>query len=146
MVKGAQAIAIVLIAISLSTGKSRPRGRPRSSGCSRITILRGTQPPPTPAGEYPRGSLYRIGSHAVGRTRHKRASRPVALSGSLPCPATPRVASWVKESLNQAAQEGFWEENRAEALARKLRLMIGVLSLGLPEVRKDLDDWIAWVR
>jgi hypothetical protein len=56
------------------------------------------------------------------------------------------VASWVKEFLNQAAQERFWEENRAEALARKLRLTIGVLSLGLPEVRKGLDDWIAWVR
>jgi len=55
------------------------------------------------------------------------------------------VASWVKEFLNQAAQERFWEENRAEALARKLRLTIGVLSLGLPEVRKGLDDWIAWV-
>ncbi len=56
------------------------------------------------------------------------------------------VASWVKEFLNQAAQERFWEENRAEALARKLRLTIGVLSLGLPEVRKGLDDWIAWIR
>jgi hypothetical protein len=55
------------------------------------------------------------------------------------------VDSWVKEFLNQAAQERFWEENRAEALARKLRLTIGVLSLGLPEVRKGLDDWIAWV-
>jgi len=56
------------------------------------------------------------------------------------------VASWVKEFLNQAAQERFWEENRAEALARRLRLTIGVLSLGLPEVRKALDDWVAWVR
>jgi hypothetical protein len=55
------------------------------------------------------------------------------------------VASWVKEFLNQAAQERFWEENQAEALARKLRLTVGVLSLGLPEVRKGLDDWIAWV-
>jgi hypothetical protein len=55
------------------------------------------------------------------------------------------VASWVKEFLNQAAQERFWEENRAEALARKLRLTVGVLGLGLPEVRKALDDWIAWV-
>jgi hypothetical protein len=55
------------------------------------------------------------------------------------------VDSWVKEFLNQAAQERFWEENRTEALARKLRLTIGVLSLGLPEVRKGLDDWIAWV-
>ena len=55
------------------------------------------------------------------------------------------VASWVKEFLNQAAQERFWEEHRAEALARRLRLTVGILSLGLPEVRKGVDDWIAWV-
>ncbi|HWU40590.1 MAG TPA: hypothetical protein VN203_23335 [Candidatus Acidoferrum sp.] len=55
------------------------------------------------------------------------------------------VASWVKEFLNQAAQERFWEERRTEALAKRLRLTFGILSLGLPEVRKGVDDWIAWI-
>jgi hypothetical protein len=56
------------------------------------------------------------------------------------------VASWVKEFLNQAAQERFWEEGTGERLALKLRVTVGVLGMGLPEVRKALDTWIAWIR
>ncbi|RPI04237.1 MAG: hypothetical protein EHM71_13830 [Zetaproteobacteria bacterium] len=56
------------------------------------------------------------------------------------------VASWVKEFLNQAAQERFWEERSAERFALKLRVTVGVLGAALPEVKKALDTWIAWVR
>lgn len=56
------------------------------------------------------------------------------------------VASWVKEFLNQAAQERFWEERSTERFALKLRVTVGVLGAALPEVKKALDTWIAWVR
>ena len=55
------------------------------------------------------------------------------------------AASWVKEFLNQAAQERFWEERRAVQLASRMRVTIAILGAGLPEVRKAVDDWIAWV-
>ena len=56
------------------------------------------------------------------------------------------VSAWVKEFLNQAAQERFWEERTGQQLAHRLRLTIGVLAEGLPEVRKALDSWITWLR
>jgi hypothetical protein len=37
------------------------------------------------------------------------------------------AASWVKEFLNQAAQERFWDERTGARLALKLRVTIGVL-------------------
>ena len=55
------------------------------------------------------------------------------------------AASWVKEFLNQAAQERFWEERKAVQLASRMRVTIAILGAGLPEVRKAVDDWIAWV-
>jgi hypothetical protein len=56
------------------------------------------------------------------------------------------AASWVKEFLTQAAQERFWDERTGARLALKLRVTIGVLGEGLPEVRKALDGWISWAR
>ena len=56
------------------------------------------------------------------------------------------VASWVREFLNQAAQERFWEERSGQELALKLRLTVGILGAGLPEVLNALDSWIAWLR
>jgi len=56
------------------------------------------------------------------------------------------AAAWVRQFLNQAAQERFWETRTGERLALKLRLTIGVMGAGLPEIRKALDTWIAWVR
>lgn len=55
------------------------------------------------------------------------------------------VSLWAREFLNQAAQEQFWQERTAAQLALKLRTSIGILASGLPEVRKGLDYWIAWV-
>ena len=52
------------------------------------------------------------------------------------------AASWVKEFLNQAAQERFWDERTGARLALKLRVTtVSVLGEGLPEVRKALDGW-----
>jgi hypothetical protein len=57
----------------------------------------------------------------------------------------PHLASlWMKEFLNQAAQEQFWQERTAAQLALKLRTSLRILATGLPEVRKALDEWIAW--
>lgn len=56
------------------------------------------------------------------------------------------VSPWIKEFLNQAAQERFWEGRAAERLALKLRTTIGILALGLPDVRKGLESWITWMR
>jgi hypothetical protein len=59
----------------------------------------------------------------------------------------PRLtASWVKEFLNQAAQERFWDERAGARLALKLRVTIGILGDGLPEVKKALDGWISWAQ
>jgi hypothetical protein len=57
----------------------------------------------------------------------------------------PLVANWVREFLNQAAQERFWEERTAESFALRLRATVAVLGMALPEVKKALDTWIAWV-
>ena len=47
------------------------------------------------------------------------------------------AASWVKEFLNQAAQERFWDQRTGARLALKLRVTIGVLGEGLPEVQES---------
>jgi hypothetical protein len=56
------------------------------------------------------------------------------------------AASWVREFLNQAAQERFWEEKKGAQLAQRMRATVGIMGAGLPEVKKSLDSWIAWVR
>jgi hypothetical protein len=56
------------------------------------------------------------------------------------------AAAWVKEFLNQAAQERFWDERTGARLALRLRLVVGILGEGLPEVRRALDGWISWGR
>jgi hypothetical protein len=56
------------------------------------------------------------------------------------------AASWVKEFLNQAAQERFWDQRSGARLALKLRVTVGILGEGLPEVKKALDGWISWGR
>jgi hypothetical protein len=56
------------------------------------------------------------------------------------------AALWMKEFLNQAAQERFWEESTARRLAVKLRTTVAVLALGLPDVRAALEDAVDWRR
>ena len=53
---------------------------------------------------------------------------------------------WVREFMNQAAQERFWDSNTAAQFALKLRTTIGIVSVGLPDVRRSLSEWISWKR
>ncbi|SRR6266849_2398861 len=53
---------------------------------------------------------------------------------------------WVREFLNQAAQERFWEPKTADLMVLKLRTTIAALATALPDVRKGLDSWISWVQ
>jgi hypothetical protein len=55
------------------------------------------------------------------------------------------ISWWVREFLNQAAQERFWEPRTGSLLALKLRTTIATLAIGLPDVRKGLEAWISWV-
>lgn len=55
------------------------------------------------------------------------------------------ISWWVREFLNQAAQERFWEPRTAGSLVLKLRTAIAVLAVGLPDVRKGVDTWISWI-
>jgi hypothetical protein len=77
-------------------------------------------------------------------SRNNPPSRPYLYQDQSSVP--PHLVSlWAREFLNQAAQEQFWQERTVAQLALKLRTCIGILATGLPEVRKALDDWIAWV-
>ncbi len=54
------------------------------------------------------------------------------------------TSMWVKEFLNQSAQERFWEERTARRFVLEIRTTIGQLAEGLPDVRNALKDWIKW--
>jgi hypothetical protein len=66
------------------------------------------------------------------------------------------AALWIKEFLNQAAQENFWEPRSAANVALRLRTTVGQLAvgmpkvqeamraLGLPDVKAAMERWIAW--
>jgi hypothetical protein len=56
------------------------------------------------------------------------------------------VTAWVREFLNQAAQERFWEARTVQRFALRLRTTIAIAAVGLPEVKDGLDRWISWVR
>jgi hypothetical protein len=55
------------------------------------------------------------------------------------------ISWWVREFLNQAAQERYWEPKTVEIFALKLRTTISVLAMGLPEVQKSVTGWVSWV-
>jgi hypothetical protein len=73
------------------------------------------------------------------------ASAPVLLQDLSVVP--PHLAeAWIREFLNQTAQERFAEARTRDQMVVRLRLVVGILGAGLPEVRSALDNWIAWVR
>ena len=61
-------------------------------------------------------------------------------------PTEPRdlMSAWILEFMNLAAQERFWQPKTAELLTLKVRTAISVLAVGLPEVQKQLTNWIKW--
>jgi hypothetical protein len=56
------------------------------------------------------------------------------------------VSWWVREFMNQAAQERFWDSNTAAQFALKLRTTIGIVSENLRDVPRSLGEWISWKR
>ena len=97
-------------------------------------------PGPNRDGPYILAAFRPLGSAAAGAT-----SGPYLFQNLSSVPPH-LAASWVREFLNQAAQERFWEERTTVQLAQRMRLTVGIMGAGLPEVRKALDGWIAWVR
>jgi hypothetical protein len=97
-------------------------------------------PGPNRDGPYILAAFRPLGSAAAGAT-----SGPYLFQNLSSVPPH-LAASWVREFLNQAAQERFWEERTTVQLAQRMRVTVGIMGAGLPEVRKALDGWIAWVR
>jgi hypothetical protein len=56
------------------------------------------------------------------------------------------VLLWVKEFLNQAAQERFWEEDTARQFVLKLRTNIGRAAKAWPHVQAAIVTLIFWRR
>ena len=55
------------------------------------------------------------------------------------------VSWWVREFLDQAAQEHFWDQSSPELIGLKMRTVVAVLAEGLPDVKHSLSDWISWL-
>jgi len=55
------------------------------------------------------------------------------------------VEPWMKLFLNQAAQERFWKAKTGEKLVLQLRNVVEIMAKDLPEIKRSLKDWIAWV-
>jgi hypothetical protein len=56
------------------------------------------------------------------------------------------AGAWYEQFVNQAAQDHFWEEHTGQQFVLKLRTMISVLALGLPDVQNGLESWMKWVK
>lgn len=54
------------------------------------------------------------------------------------------IVPWYEAFLNQAAQERFSETNTAQNLTLKIRTIIGVLALALPDVQAGVKYWEHW--
>ncbi|HSV61094.1 MAG TPA: hypothetical protein VLJ19_19560 [Variovorax sp.] len=79
--------------------------------------------------------------------------KPVGTRGAMPEPvlvqdlsAVPAhlVGDWYRLFLNQASQEHFWESQKLEAVGVRMRTIIGVLALGLPDVQGAVKQWVKW--
>jgi hypothetical protein len=55
------------------------------------------------------------------------------------------ATAWMKEFVNQSAQERFWEERTAAVLGLRMRTTVRILGVGLPEIQASLGQWIRWV-
>ena len=64
---------------------------------------------------------------------------------TLPTEPPDLISWWMREFLNQAAQEQFWEPKTGERFVLNLRTTISVLAIGLPEVQKAVTGWVTWI-
>jgi hypothetical protein len=54
------------------------------------------------------------------------------------------VGDWYRMFLNQVSQEHFWETGRLQAVGMRMRSIVGVLALGLPDVQGAVKQWVKW--
>ena len=52
------------------------------------------------------------------------------------------ISWWIREFLDQAAQEHFWQPKTLESLVLKLRTTVAIVAVGVPEVKRSLGEWI----
>jgi len=52
------------------------------------------------------------------------------------------IEFWMNQFLNQTAQERFWEANTLATVVLRLRTVIAIAAVGLPEVRSAVSTWI----
>ncbi len=64
---------------------------------------------------------------------------------TLPTEPPDLISWWMREFLNQAAQEQFWEPKTGERFVLRLRTTISVLAIGLPEVQKAVTGGVSWI-
>ncbi len=74
-------------------------------------------------------------------------ARPYLVQDMSGLPQAPKdLASWwVREFMNQAAQQRFWDTRNAQEFTIKLRTTLAVIGAGLPEMQASLKDWVAWI-
>jgi hypothetical protein len=53
------------------------------------------------------------------------------------------AAAWMKVFLNQTSQERFWMPETTTLLALRLRTALGIIAVGVPDVRRALGTWIS---
>ena len=55
------------------------------------------------------------------------------------------VGDWYRLFLNQAAQERHWDKGQTlQEVGVRMRTVIGVLALGLPDVQAGVTRWVQW--
>jgi len=73
---------------------------------------------------------------------------PLLIQDLSKVPSEPKdlIRWWVRAFLNQCAQERFWKPKTGEQLALRTRTIVATIAEGLPEIRKSVKDWIAWLK
>ena len=105
---------------------------------ARAQVLLGTLPGTHRDGPY-------IVSHTMPLSRISSLSRQYLYQDLSSVP--PHLVSlWVREFLNQAEQDRFWEKRAGVQFVKQLRTTIGILAVGLPITRDALDNWIVWTK
>jgi hypothetical protein len=92
---------------------------------------------------------HRDGPYLVSSLRPlnpREAGRGPYLVQDLSSVPPPLARLWMKEFLNQAAQERFWDDRTAGRLALRMRTTVAVFARSLPEVVKGLDTLITYAR
>jgi len=96
----------------------------------------------------PAGGTHRNGPYIVSSMKSLSTTpilSPPYLYQDLSSVPARLVLLWVKEFLDQTAQQSFEDSRKVQQVALKLRQSIAIAAKGLPDVLEALDRWIAWV-